>query len=541
MALPPSEGLDILLDRADAKEVVQSLPEQDFYLFLKDVGGENAPSLLGLARIEQINHILDLECWKRDQVKAGKTLVWLEAILKSSNQKFLEWLYKVDFELLVILFKKWLDVQILPEDTEYIEVDDSFPSETIDDQFYFTVKYPQHTELLKSVLGFLFETHHDFYRELMSHILTSLETEMEELAYRFHHGRLADNAIPDFEEAVSIYRPLASYKLAKNKTVIDDDADMIAAPFFAMMLVPKHDLLTEALIQIDNPAVRKTLQIEFASLANKIIIADESVPDNPENLRKAADKATAYVNLALEEVSHGEATQAGALLKNAYIDDLFRLAHTKIKSLYLQLDQLLKTGWLSHWPYGLNLLDREWYEHASILLAEPPMIFRQTASGRESSEDLIRTKKDLQQAETYLCMLTHLSPLYALVNPAPESSWDDIERALWTKAQHRSLDSITLGSLVITAAVREIWQGSWSIMPIPRRQWPQIFPLINIDKIKAVIAPHYADLFSNNADIQYAEKYMEPILKNFRQDMEAVESGSITSPHLFPHLLFTDK
>lgn len=542
MALSPSEGLDLLLDRPDAEAVIQAMPEQDFYLFVKELGGENATSILGFARMEQINHILDLECWDRDQVKAGKTLAWLEAIMVASNQKFLEWLYKVDFELLVILFKKWLTVEILPEDTEYLEVDDSFPSDTIDDQFYFTVTYPQYKDMLKSVLGFLFETHNEFYRELMTHVLSSPEAEIEELAYRFHHGRLADNAIPDFEEAVSIYRPLAPTGLNKNKKVPhDDDAESPSAPFFAMMLVPKHGLLTEALAQVDSPSVRKTLQTEFASLANKIIVADTLAPDNHENLKKAADKATAYVNLALEKICHGDASQAASLLNLAYIEDLFRLASGKIKTVCRQLETLVQTGWLSDWPHGVNLLDQDWYEAVSLLLAPTPMIIRRSTSDKERDEDLIRTRGDLQQAETMVQMLSRISPLYASIESAKEGTWDAMALSLWKKAQHQGLDSITLGSLVMTAAVRKIWQGKWSVMPLPQSHWPDIFPLISRDKINKTISRHCAAIFPDKADLQAAADYLEPILKNYSEDMEAEQHGSPASPHLLPYLLFTDK
>jgi hypothetical protein len=541
MALSPQEGLDLLLDRPDAEAVVQAMPEQDFYLFLKDVGGENASSVLGFARLEQIHHILDLECWDRDQVKAGKTLAWLEALLKSSNQKFLEWLYKVDFELLIILFKKWLDVQILPEDVEYCEAEDFLPPDTIDDQFYFKVKYPQHSEFIKSVLSFLFETHHDFYRELMTHIISSLDSDIEELAYRFHSGRLADNAIPDFEEAASIYRSLDPNRLKTNKSVPDDDSHLPPAPFFALMLLPKHNLLTEALARVDKPSLRNTLQIEFASLANKIMVADALAPDDPENLRKSVDRATAYVNLALEEISHGEAAQAASLISKVYIEELFRLGHAKIKNVCQPLQQLVSTGWLSEWPYTINILDQEWFEQASFILAEPPMIFRQNPDGEEGREDLIRTQKDLRQAETIVRMLTALTPLYALVQPDAKDGWDEIGRTLWQKAQHRSLDSVTLGTLVITAAVRKIWRDSWSIAPIPRGQWPAIYPVLTIDKIKAAISQHCKEHFSEKSDIWYSEEYMEPIIQNFKDDLQAAQSSSATSPHLLSHLLFTDK
>jgi hypothetical protein len=127
------------------------------------------------------------------------------------------------------------------------------------------------------------------------------------------------------------------------------------------------------------------------------------------------------------------------------------------------------------------------------------------------------------------------------VQPDAKDGWDEIGRTLWQKAQHRSLDSVTLGTLVITAAVRKIWRDSWSIAPIPRGQWPAIYPVLTIDKIKAAISQHCKEHFSEKSDIWYSEEYMEPIIQNFKDDLQAAQSSSATSPHLLSHLLFTDK
>ena len=247
------------------------------------------------------------------------------------------------------------------------------------------------------------------------------------------------------------------------------------------------------------------------------------------------------MNFALEELGSGEAMQAASLIKHVHIEDLFRLAHTKIKAVCLQLEKIVKTGWLSQWPSGLNLLDLEWHESVSILLADPPMILRENISGGGENEDLIRTQKDLQQAEELVRTLEGLSSLFTSLLSAKEGTWDDIDSALWQKAQIQSLDTITLGSLVITAAVQKIWQGSWSVMPIPQTQWPQIAHLITADKIQAAISQHYADLFSDDTHLQAAAEYMKAPFKNFKEEMEAGEKDSTIQPHLLPYLLFTDK
>jgi hypothetical protein len=544
MAIPATERLNILLNRSDAKAVVHALPAQDFYLFVKEIGEERALSLLALAKNSQINHILDLEGWNRDQVQPGKTLAWLEALLKASDQNFLEWLYKVDFELLVTLFKNWLDVQTLPDDFEHADMPDDFPQETIDDQYYFNVKYPQYRDFLKSILNYLFDTHNEFYRDLLNQVIYALESELEELAFQFHRGRLEDNSIPDFEEAATIYQPLGPSGITNRKTVKSEVEHATAAPIFAMMLVPKHDLLTEALALIDNINIRKTLQTEFAALANKVIIADNLASDIPDNLRQAADKATAYVNLALEDESSAEISKAAHLLSTTFIEDLFRLGQAQVKTIYNQVDLLTKSGWLSRWPHGINCLDLEWQEQASLLLADTPMIVRQKTAAHPRHEDLIRTRADLNLATNFANKLSDLAPLFDdlehILSHTLEQSWDDLDFMLWRKGQLNFIESVTLGNLLLTAAVNKIFLGTWQPTPLPLSKWPEISCKIDLNSIQDVISSYFSETLTSESAIQTAAEYMVQITQSYQQETTPSKDGTPVNPKMVPFFMFTE-
>jgi len=57
------------------------------------------------------------------------------------------------------------------------------------------------------LLSMVFEINYSFFNELMNSILYASNLEVEECAYQFHRARLADHAIPDFYEALEIYKP----------------------------------------------------------------------------------------------------------------------------------------------------------------------------------------------------------------------------------------------------------------------------------------------------------------------------------------------
>lgn len=189
MAMPAPQRLAALLERSDADQVVAALPEPDFYYFVKELDLESSSSLLAMARPGQLTHLIDVDCWQGDELLAGKTLAWCEAMIAANEVKFLKWLYQIDFEFLIILFKKWLTrVEIIEDEDDYQEESDILPRLTVDNQYYFSTRYPVHEPLLKYILGYLFENHHGFYVALLQHTRAGLEADINELAYRFHRG-----------------------------------------------------------------------------------------------------------------------------------------------------------------------------------------------------------------------------------------------------------------------------------------------------------------------------------------------------------------
>lgn len=544
MVYPAGQRLDLILERPDAEAVVAAMSEQDFYLSVKELGEQSAAPLLALAGTSQLNHLLDIECWRRDELTAGRALAQLAEIAGASGEKFIAWLLQVDFELLVLLFKKWLDVELLADENDYHQASDSSTLwQTLDNQYYFTVHYPAYEELVRAILGFLFENYRDFYLELMTQVRNGLDAEVEELAYQFHRGRLEDNAIPDYSEAMSIYRPLPPERLtAFRRRGWPEMEGEPAPPNFALALVEEQSLLAAALAAITEPALRRALQIELAALANKIVIADELDPAEPESLRRAAAKAGAYVNLGLEAAGNLEKGKTTFPLRHFHLEDLFRLAHGKIDRIRARVAVLVREGWLARWPYGLDLLEPEWLEAASLLLAKTPMILRPADSLRRSpTEDFIRTGKDLRRAEELAALLETLGPLLAAIEREWGGDWDRLDQLLWRQGQINHLRTTTLGPFLLTAAARLLAGGKWRYSPLPVAVWPEIFPRLSPAKLEAALREHLGLLFSQQEAFARVVKYLDPVLARYRTETGSFGASQLPDPQLVPFFLFTSR
>ena len=214
MSLPAKRRLELIVERPDAQSVVAALDANDFFHTVQEIGADDSLPLLALASLEQMNHLFDIEWWRKDTLEPAKALTWIERLRRAGGSKLLEWLSNADFELLVSLFKQWITVDIAPEDIDLVEAVEKLPPRTLDDLYFWESRYPQYDDLVTHLLTMVFETNYGFFKELMNSVLYASTPEVEESAYHFHRARLDDHAIPDFYDALEIYRSIGPDEFA---------------------------------------------------------------------------------------------------------------------------------------------------------------------------------------------------------------------------------------------------------------------------------------------------------------------------------------
>ncbi|MEJ5364953.1 MAG: DUF6178 family protein [Desulfosoma sp.] len=537
MTLPAKQRMEAIIARPDAAAVVAAMPEQDFYLTVKEIGAEDALPLLALASVDQITHVFDLEMWRKDQILPGPGLQWLDRVFRADPRRLLAWLYAADFELLVSLFKKWVRVAQMPEETDPLEARDFLPKNTLDDQYFWETNYPQFEDLIREVLSYLFETHYGFYKELMDHLLWALEPEMEEAAYRFHRGRLEDRAIPDYYDALEIYRPLDVRDIPFEKTVpvtVSDDEE-VSSPGFALTVVRQGALLQRVLADLDDPHVADALRWEMAAIANKIVVADGLAPDVPEDLHEAAAKAAAMVNLGLELLTAGDESLAHGVLERVYLEHLFRAAQGKVYGLQRKLKAIVTKGWIAAWPTGRTILDAPWADKIGALLQKTPKMCRLEGVDRPRLvETFLHDRRDLHEARQCVAVVESLG---ALFSGLPVSA-EDLRKRLWPEGQVRILEEVTLGVLLFTAAGTTFLTGSWAVEPIPVSLWPTLFREATPEKLKAVFQEEIHRRIEDPPSRRLAWMYVASLLDRYREETENFTADNPPDPRLMSFYLF---
>ncbi len=540
MSLPVRQRMEIVLQREDAEAVVQAMPEQDFYFTVKEIGPDDSLPFLALARIEQLDHLFDIEWWMRDEVLPVEAVEWLERLGRASEEKFLAWLHEVDFELLVTLVKKWIRVSLIPDDMDPLEAREHLPRNTLDDQYYWEPRYPQYEDFFTRFFGLLFEVNQGFYRELMNDAIWSIDIEAEEEAYRFHRGRIEDQSIPDYYDALEIYRPLRPEEVVFRKEVtmaVEEESDAVRAPSFAIALVPEGDLFGRALTGILDPDLLYTIQIEMAALSNKVIVADQMKPDTREALHFAVDKAAAYVNLGLFIKTAGDLKFAVRLLGDVFLEHLFRVGQTQVGKLKARMSQVLRRSWLSRWPTGLRCLEEEWMEMAELLLGKTPRLLRYSSNlTQQPREDFFRTQQDIFRAKHAIDVIISLGPLFDALNPEPLR----LEVRLWERGQIRGLNDVTIGVILWTAAARFLTAGRWELEPLSVGRWPEAFAMLSPEAIEGAVHKWIEKVLADPAHRSLAEAYLIPLFRAYSEEMTPFfESGGTPEPEMVRFFLFT--
>lgn len=538
MRLPAGRRLEAIMERADAESVVAALDVNDYFHTVVEIGPDDALPLLALASNDQINHLFDIEWWRKDDLQPSKALSWLERLSRASDRKLLEWLYKVDYELLIALFKQWITLDIAPEDIDMTEAREQLPSRTLDQLYFWDVKYPQYEDLISHLLSLIFETNYGYFKELMNSILYLPALEAEETAYHFHRARLADHAIPEFYEALEIYRAIAPKQFTEKRISANPEEE--SPPAFALALVPDGELLGQALRQIKDPDLIEALQLEMASLANKVVVADQLAPDSPDALRSGVEKALAYVNLGLELRSGGILQDAVGIIEQTFLEHLFRHSQSEVAAVRGRLQSAAKNGWLSRCPSGIKCLDQPWHEMAEEILGKTPRLPRQSVREGESGEqarfDLFRTREDLAKGNRIVDVIIGAGILYEQL----QADLVGLESKLWPEGQVNNRDEITLGIMVLTAAAQYLSAGEWRVAPLSVKQWPALFPQLQPAPMEEAILERIYDTISDSDKRSLAEAYLRPILDDYSSEMGQFTADSPPEPQLVKFFMFLE-
>ena len=359
---------DAIISEPDAAQLVPSLPVQELYYAIKEVGLADAAELVALATPEQVQGFVDLDVWERDHIDERRIDAWIDTLADAGYEKLGSVLEKLDSEVVALWLQRQAIVYDLTIETPPDEPEGHYYPTP--DRFYLIdILAPgEDGKALERTLDWIYRYDLELGRRIIMGAKWELGSDLEEHAWRWRQGRMADLGYVDFYEALSIYQYLdpASVKLDEHTFVAPPPETPTELPAVLAGSLDEAGFFGKALGTLPSDADVERLHATLVLLINKAMAADLVDPGDFEMGKEALARAAATVGLGLEYLSRGDTARAGQALTSIALERIFRVGFSLGLQLKTLADTLVKNG-LD--PVGL---DEPWDEIVRALRARRP-------------------------------------------------------------------------------------------------------------------------------------------------------------------------
>ena len=431
LATPPEFAVDRILEAEHPPALVQSFSEEDFYFLIHDIGPEDSLPLLSMASKRQLEYILDIEVWEKDRIDLKSVTRWIDLLLHADPGRLAKWILDEKLEFFEFYLFKNIDVVVREHDQDPSDFGEGF--ETFDDVYYFRLiehapspddgpGAPEHrNENISKILEHIASLDHTKFQQFLLESASVIPAETEEEEYRWRNVRLAEKGFLPFDEAISIYQPLAPGELIRQgKKYMEKSTDPTAvhpAPLYPVGVLEENNRFSSALQVIDTEEVLLQLQSEFAGLANQIIAADQNPVNSREALAQVVKKTCGYLNIGLEILSEkGPKIDIGrsvALIRDYPLSRIFRVGYGLGLKLKWRAERWRKQCWFVEKGLPLRFWDEKWMGVLGGLFVKKPLFHDDYHTGQLYREFM--SLDDIASTENLLNEIIAFDRLLSLI------------------------------------------------------------------------------------------------------------------------------
>ena len=323
--------IDALLSAEDAPAVIAALSPTEVFEIVHEVGFEDAQALIEYVTPAQIQGCFDLDGWDRDHLEVAPLKPWLAALVEVGYEKLGEVWKDLDPELRTLIFQKQVIVYDTTQNEGPDENSDAAIMPTPDRFFLVELTGDEDSQrLTQRLIEDLYRADDNLARLTLMAARSEPSAELEEMAYRWRSGRLADLGYVDFYEALDLFRPLAPDQVQIGEGSQDRalDEEPTRMPLAITEEVIARSFLARAIGSIEDPGEAERLEAALMILVNKVLAAGRTKPGQAEVMRRGALYATATLSLGLETIARGDLARARDALRTIALSRLFRVGYT---------------------------------------------------------------------------------------------------------------------------------------------------------------------------------------------------------------------
>lgn len=425
LSLSPEKAIKAILDNKMATPLVHSMPVEDFYFLIHEIGPDDALEILGMASARQWEFFIDMDVWEKDRFKIDAMTKWLNRLFLADPARFFKWMWDEKPELAEYYLSRTIDVRILEENEDPSDWEDGFF--TNDGVFYVRI-IPEKTSIgspdedddgpdarTEFITRFLARLVDEDIKRYQFTLLTTTAVnpaESEEDAFRLKNVRLAERGFLPFDEAVGVYAPMGPGGVKKRRSPLagpdKNKGFSPPVPMGHVFMLKSGTIFSDAIMRMGEGGLTDELLSEFAALCNRIIAADQTPINDRSDLRHIVEKACGYLSIGLSRVS-GEKPDPGraAALLSAYpLSGIFRAGFAAAIELKSRAVSWKKEGWFAKNGLPLTFWGERLTGYIGGLLLARPRFFDNYETGRlyrefESLEDIRKAEDALNAAMTF--------------------------------------------------------------------------------------------------------------------------------------------
>jgi hypothetical protein len=315
------EKLDVLLSAPDPEALVQSIPDQELYLALLEIGPEDAAEAVALSSPSQFRHAIDLSAWPGGDAgpEPASVLRWLRLAREGAGhsdraqKRYRDKIAGLDPEMLSLTLRRILRVHDLQEEEDPPVQDSGRTYRTPEGRYLVELLEGTDYAMAKGLLDDLYSEDVLGTSRLLESLRWEVPTELEESARRWRDGRLRDRGFPDLDEAASFYARPSTTKSA------------LAPAAGTAIAVPMSNLLERALEQLSGEE-RERAEEGIVYASNASLVANAVLAEDFDELRDTLADARRTLALGLEMLSGGDVGAAARVLAERPIRQIFQTA-----------------------------------------------------------------------------------------------------------------------------------------------------------------------------------------------------------------------
>lgn len=343
-----------LLEAPDVAAQMAELAPLEAYYIVKELGVDEAVPLLRHATPEQWQACIDLDCWEDDRFAATELDAWLAPFANEGKERLAETFLELDSEVQVMFLAQLLQVYDVRAEEAPEPSPEILNMTTMDGHFVLHAIPDRDREVEPfALVDALYRGNGEAAFGLLMAAKWELISEVEEQAYSFRAGRLADLGFPDPETASRLFAKPPS---APPEELLPPPA--IHLPALYAHALHTDSLFTQALGEVRDAALLERLESECVLLVNSALVAYGETARDLQHSAEVAARVRDSLSLGLETLLQAKAPQAeitpaacAGLLAKWPLLNLFQHAHQTTLPLQRAAVQLkadpLVAAWLN--------------------------------------------------------------------------------------------------------------------------------------------------------------------------------------------------